>query len=45
MCVDFNRGLCFIYFVDGKDKKGVRKVLKFFKDLWKMLNVRGEKIF
>ena len=45
MCADSNRGLCLIYFVDGKDKKGVRKALKFFKDLRKMSNVRGEKIF
>ena len=44
MCADSNRGLCLIYFVNGKDKRGVRKALKFFKDLQKLSNVKGEKM-
>ena len=41
MCTDSTRGLCLIYFVDGKDKRGVSKALKFLKDLRKMSNVKG----
>ena len=42
MCTDSALGLCLIYFVDGKDKKGVRKALKLYKALQKMPDIKGE---
>ena len=44
MCTDSALGLCLIYFVDGKDKRGDKKALKLFKDLQKIPDMKGEAI-
>lgn len=44
MCTDAALGLCLIYFVDGKDKRGVKKALKLYKGLQKMPEMKGKAV-
>lgn len=44
MCRDSALGLCLIYFVDGKEKKAVKKALKLFKDLQKVSDIKGKAV-
>ena len=43
MCTDSSLGLCWIYFVDGKEETRV-KALKLFKDLQEMPEMKGKAV-
>lgn len=45
MCTESALGLCLIYFVDGKDKGGVKKALKLYKGLQKIPDMKGKAVF